>query len=290
MFTKVILSSFSVIRFLPKKILIYLGKVLGIILFLIVTERRVVVIKNLSLCFPTLNNKEIKKLAIEHFLCFGRAICETTIAWWSPEKKLRSIIKTKNFEYLAQAKKKGPVIVFSPHMVGVEIMSIFLSIDNPSISIYSKQKNKIFNDFLKEKRERFKRANLFSRQEGIKTIIRLLKQKNLLYLLPDMDFGIKNSLFIDFFGVKTATVTSLPRLAKISNATVIPVTVKQEKNKLQYEISFHLPWEEFPGNNINIDLRKMNKFIENVVKKDIAQYYWIHKRFKTRPENDSKIY
>ena len=47
---------------------------------------------------------------------------------------------------------------------------------------------------------------------------------------------------------------------------------------------------EFPTDDVAADTRRMNAFIEERVREMPEQYYWVHKRFKTRPPGEAKFY
>jgi KDO2-lipid IV(A) lauroyltransferase len=108
------------------------------------------------------------------------------------------------------------------------------------------------------------------------------------YFLPDMDFGPRDAIFVPFFGVPAATVTALGRLAKLSGASVVPVITVQHPTS--YELVIHSPWENFPTGDIEADVRRMNAFIEDRVREHPEQYFWAHKRFKTRPPGEPSPY
>jgi KDO2-lipid IV(A) lauroyltransferase len=127
-----------------------------------------------------------------------------------------------------------------------------------------------------------------SRQDGLRAVIRVIKSGKALYFLPDMDFGMRDAIFSPFFGVPTATITALPRLAKLTGAKVIPVVTRQVGDG--YVVRFYPPWENYPSGDLEADVRRMNAFIEDRVREMPDQYFWAHKRFKTRPPGEPNPY
>ena len=111
-----------------------------------------------------------------------------------------------------------------------------------------------------------------------------------LFYLPDMDFGPQGSIFVPFFGVQAATVTGLSRIAKLTGARVLPFVTRELPGGQGYEARFYPLWENFPGNDVIADTRRMNAFIEERVMETPEQYYWVHKRFKTRPPGEARFY
>jgi KDO2-lipid IV(A) lauroyltransferase len=253
-------------------------------------ERRNVVAVNLALCFPELSERERLQLVRRHFMAAGRALAETTIAWWSSANRVRALAHIEGYEHFRNACDSGPTIIFAPHFVGVDILAIRLSIERDAISMYSRQKDPVFDRFLISRRRRFRPIRLVSRQDGIKPVIRGLRERLPFFFLPDMDYGARDAVFVPFFKVPAATVDALPRLAHATSAKVLPVIVTQIRPGQGYLIRFFPVWSGYPGGDALRDTVRMNEFIEEHVRASPAQYYWLHKRFKTRPPGEKKFY
>ena len=137
-------------------------------------------------------------------------------------------------------------------------------------------------------RLRFGRATLLSRQDGLKPVVRALREGQMLYLLPDMDLGPQESIFVPFFGIPTATVPSLPRFAKLGGARVVPVVTRL--TRAGYEVRVHPAWPNYPSNDVAADTARMNAELQAWIDTMPEQYYWVHKRFKTRPPGEPSVY
>ncbi|MEN9391333.1 MAG: hypothetical protein RL017_631, partial [Pseudomonadota bacterium] len=179
------------------------------------------------------------------------------------------------------------VIILCPHFVGLDLGAIRLSLEVVGYSVYSKQKNDSITDKLVQARIRFfkdKGGKIFARQDGLRVIIKKLREtKRVFYYLPDQDFGERDSIFVPFFAFPNcATVSALPKIVKMTNAVVVPAAVYKKGNG--YEMEFFPAWENYPTTDITQDVIRMNQFVEAAVSKDIAQYFWLHKRFKTQPQ------
>jgi len=154
--------------------------------------------------------------------------------------------------------------------------------------MYSEQKSKVFDNALRSARLRFGKPLLVTRSQGLRPVLKALKEKKPFYYLPDMDFGAKDAAFVDFFGNKTATVTALSRLCEITGAKVIPLVTRQTETG--YEAAFYPAWENYPSGNAEKDARRMNAFLEERILEMPDQYFWVHKRFKTRPPGEASFY
>jgi KDO2-lipid IV(A) lauroyltransferase len=158
----------------------------------------------------------------------------------------------------------------------------------PLSTIYTPQSSKAADQWMRQSRARFGKVSLFTREDGVKRIVSGLKKGELLYLLPDMNFGPEESIFVPFFGVLAATVPSLSRFAKLSGAKVMPMTTKMTDEG--YEIEVHAPLEDFPSEDFAADTAHMNRWLEKEIQKMPDQYFWLHKRFKTRPPGEASLY
>jgi KDO2-lipid IV(A) lauroyltransferase len=133
-------------------------------------------------------------------------------------------------------------------------------------------------------------VRLFTRTDGIKPIIRALREGLPYFMLPDMDFGEKDATFVPFFGIPAATLTAMGRLAGATGAKVIPVVATFLPDYKGYRVEFYPAWDDFPGDDIIAATRRMNAFIEDRVREHPAEYFWTHKRFKTRPPGEPSFY
>jgi KDO2-lipid IV(A) lauroyltransferase len=131
-------------------------------------------------------------------------------------------------------------------------------------------------------------VRLFHRIDGVKANVAGLRSGQVLYLLPDMDFGAAGSVFVPFFGVQTATVPSLARFARLGRAKVISVVPRM--TAAGYEVEILPAWQDFPTGDLVADTARGNALLETLVLNMPAQYYWVHRRFKSRPPGQPSVY
>lgn len=277
------------LHLLPLPVLARIGQGLGMLLYLVARERRFVVQTNLRLCFPQWTPAQRERAARAHFRAIGRGILEQGIGWWASEERLRRLVHVEDRQFLEQV-IEGQVIVLALHFVGVDMGAIRMSSEHSMATVYAQQKNPVFDALLRKARTRFGHNRLLSRQDGIRAVVKSMREGWSLFYLPDMDFGPEGSIFVPFFGVQAATVTGLSRLAKLTGAKILPFVTRQLPGGKGYEARFYPAWENFPGEDVVADTRRMNAFIEQRVLETPEQYYWVHKRFKTRPPGEAKFY
>lgn len=284
----------AILGLMPTIILRIIGFILGTIGYNLVTHRRNVGLINLSLCFPAMKVKQKKQIIKAHFRYLITAVLEYGIIFYASKKRIKKLVQLKNFHYLTDHYQQQPIILLAPHFVGLDIGVSRLSLEIAGTSIFSQQKNQYLTKKIQQKRTRFmaKTTRIFSRAEGLRSIIKYLKQENkAFYYLPDQDFGERDSVFVPFFAHPTcATITTLAKLVKLTKAIVIPMMTYAQGN--HYVVEFFPYWENYPSENQTpIDeVTKMNQAIETMINSHIAQYYWLHKRFKTQPDGRHKLY
>lgn len=276
-------------HFLPFRVLVSIGNGLGALLYLLAGERRKVGALNLALCFPDRSAAWREQVLREHFKMFTRGFLERSILFWASQERICSLIRVEGIEHFNAIKDK-PAIFLTPHFIGLDIAGSWISQQVDAVSVYSNQKNRYLNDLLYNKRIRFRQQKIFSRLQGLRPIIKELRNGKPFFYLPDQDQGIKDGAFIPFFGVPAATITALPRLASMTNAVIIPCVTRLLPGGDGYVVTFYPVWENFPSGDDIADTRRMNEFIEQRALEMPEQYFWLHKRFKTRPEGEELFY
>ena len=275
------------LRWLPPRWVAAMGRGLGTLLFH--WGRRRVTLINLKACFPDKSEEERIRIGRGVFQSLGRSTLELGRLWYAPIDIALSRVKVVDRHFMDEWRGRKPVIVLAPRFVGLDIGGARFSHDYPeAFSMYSEQKNKVFDAALRRARKRYSDAVLITRQQGLRPVLKALKEKKPFYYLPDMDFGAKDAAFVDFFGIKTATVTALSRLCEITGAKVVPLVTRQTEDG--YEARFYPAWENYPSGDATTDAQRMNAFLEERIREMPDQYFWVHKRFKTRPPGEPNFY
>lgn len=277
------------LHWLPLPVLGRIGNGAGTLLFGLMKSRRHITLTNLRLCQPQLSKAERHKLAHQHFQAYARSVLERGILWWGSEQRLRRLIQIEPGVPM-QTIQAGPTILLCPHFVSLDVAGVAVMLESSLCSIYTQQRSKVFDRALRKGRSRFRPVRLFSRAEGVKPIIRAMREGLPFFMLPDMDFGAKDAEFIPFFGIAAATLTAVPRIAASTGARVIPVIASMLPDYQGWKVTFHAPWENYPGEDIVAATQRMNHFIEAEILKTPAEYFWAHRRFKTRPPGQPSVY
>ena len=275
------------IHWLPLPVIRGLGAGLGHLLYLLARSRRRIAQTNLHLCFPEMDPAEREALVRRHIVVFTQAMLDRPLLWWASENRLRRIVRLTGAEHLDDGSGR-PVILLTPHFVGMDACGQRISMDRQTACIYSNQSNPVVNAVVRQGRARFNDTVLMSRQDGLRRAIKSLRDGLPFFYATDMDFGRQDAIFVPFFGVSAATVTGLPRLVQMTKARVVPLVSHLTPDG--YEAELQPAWEDFPTDDLEADVRRLNAFVESQVLRMPEQYFWVHRRFKTRPPGEAGVY
>ena len=278
------------LHWLPLPVLGRFGKLTGSLLFMVLRARRDITLTNLRLCMPELTEAERVNLARQHFQAYARSVWERGILWWASEARLNRLITVEPGPVPVAEMTAKPTILLCPHFVCLDVAGASIAMVASASSMYVTQKNAAFDQVLRAGRARFKPVKLFTRQDGIKPILRALRDKLPYFMLPDMDFGEKDAEFVPFFGIEAATLTATARIAATTGAQVMPVIATFLPGYQGWRVKFYPVWDNYPGTDMVAATRRMNAFIEERVREAPAEYFWTHKRFKTRPHGEPSLY
>ena len=285
---------FFLVSFLPVPVIDWLGGRLGVIAASKNKKRFNIAKTNLSLCFPDKTLTEIDRLVVKNFQAQFRSLLHYSILWWRPTFMVRKKIRTTGFEqieYFQQQRKN--VIILLAHNVGLDFAAAAISLDYKANAPYKVVRNPVIDWKIANGRLRFGRCyggKLFTREDGLRPLIRETRAGKILIYLADEDLGEKHSIFSPFFGVPKATIPVLGRLAKSCDAVVLPCVSCYELENRIYSIKLLPKIEDLPSGSDEKDSENMNKAIENAIEQCPLQYLWTLRYFQTRPEGEASVY
>ena len=293
MLTRIGLAAMRLMAYLPLPLLRGMGALFGWVLYWLAAKRRYIVQTNLRLCFPNMTARAREKQTRAVFTYFAQSWLDRSWLWHGSEAVLAKRLRWHGD--LSPLQGQEALVVFAPHFMGLDAGGVALGAARwrDFTSIYSRQSNPQVDAWVLAGRKRFGNLHVVDRTASIRSVVSALrKDKSILYLLPDMDLGGATDdadLFVPFFGVPAATAPSLPRFAQMGRAQVLSmVTVLQPHG---YDVQVSAVWQNYPTADAYSDTLRMNQELEALIERyGIAQYYWVHKRFKTRPAGQAGFY
>lgn len=276
---------------LPYRVLMALGRGLGALLFRVAGSRRRIVLRNLQLCLPELDEAARLRLAKQNFASMGMSFFEMAISWWWPRARLAKLLHIEGLEHLQQAQAEGKgVILMAIHFTTLEIGAALLGQRHTIDGMYRAHDNPVFDYVQRRGRERHNSDATAIEREDIRAMLKVLRAGRAIWYAPDQDYGAKQSIFVPLFGIPAATVTATTKFARLGKALVVPMTQLRLADGSGYRVVIHPPLEDFPGASEEEDCLRINQWIERLIRDCPEQYLWAHRRFKTRPAGEARLY
>lgn len=276
------------LAWLPWPLQRVLGRAFGAVLRVSLGSRRRIADRNLALCFPDLGDDARKTLLREHFSALGIGVFEFARAWWGSITPMRDGLRIEGLEHLQTARADGRgVIVISGHFTTLEICGRLMCDHVPLAGMYRPHASPAMEWAVTRGRLRYAAA-MFSREE-LRPAIRHLKDGGLLWFAPDQDTRRGDSVFVPFFGHPASSLTSTHQLARLSGAHVLAFA-HERRSDGGYTLRVSPAFTDFPSRDAVADTAQVMSEVEDMVRAAPAQYLWIHRRFKTRPEGTTDPY
>lgn len=271
-----------------------IGRAIGKLMLLLSPKRRQIAYTNLSRCFPEFNEEQLEEVLKKNFDHLGLMFVDMGTSWFASPAKLRSICEVEGFHHLTNALENGKgVLMLMSHQTSMEIGGQILALElaeigHPIQVMYKETKNPMMETLVRRGRGRFTNQTIL--HSDMRSMIRGLKKGVPAWYAPDQDFGGNRSLFADFFGFKTATVPMTSKLASTTKVPVVPCFVSRSEDGRKIHVRCDAPLENYPSDDAVADANLTNKVLEDEIKKYPEQYFWVHRRFKTRPEGETPFY
>lgn len=273
--------------FIPFNFQVLIGKTIGKLLYPFMHKLRSTAYSNISHCFPDKKQNQVNLLVKRHFEAIGVSFFETANAYYGSNKKIKKLLTITNENFFQDAlKEEGGIILLCSHFMPLMLGSRALLINHTIANIYRPQNNKLFDRIMVKGYK--KNGAVMIKSTDTRSIIKAINNSLPIWYAPDQDLGKNNSVFAPFFGIQTATASATARLAKNNNTRVIPYSFIRTKKG--YTMSFEKPIANYPSNDPIQDATIVNQILEKQIVKSPEQYLWIHRRFKTRPNDEKNFY
>ena len=277
------------IAHLPYRLQVWIGEMLGLLMYRLAGSRRRVCQRNIELCFPELSKDQQRKLVRDTFKSNGVGVMEIGLAWCRKPADFKHMVQATGLENLIKAHEQGRgVLLVSAHLSTIEFVGSLMSLLYPIDVTYRAHKNPLFDALMKRGRQRLYGA-VVERKE-VRRALRRLQEGHVLWYAADQDYGPRHSIFVDFFGIPAASITATSKYAGFNNSLVIFLAHYRNADNSGYHLYFSEPLEDYPTGDDHADVKRINTLIEAAIRKAPEQYIWLHRRFKTRPEGSPDLY
>jgi KDO2-lipid IV(A) lauroyltransferase len=283
------LACMAMIAHLPDRITMLTGKFVGYLFYYFGHSRRSITAINIRMCFPELSESEQEKLIKRTTIDTGIGFAEMCIAWFNHQRIRPDMIKMNGEQNLIDAVAQGRgVILVGAHYTTLDLGGVLMAKYNKVGVMYRANKNPLFDLVMRSSRDKFCESVI--ERSDMRSVIRFIKKGGVMWYAPDQDYGRKQSVFAPFFGIEAASINVIPRLVKINNSPVLILSHHRNADGLGYALSISEPLKNFPSADDRADATVINNALEAQIRKFPEQYMWLHRRFKTRPEGEDKLY
>lgn len=273
----------------PVRLGLWLSKPLGAALHRLMKRRRAVAQRNIERCFPKLSPQEVNDLVRANFQSLARTMFETAWCWGMSRRKFRRLTRIEGLEHLLDAEESGKgVLLITAHMTCLEIGGRLSCEAAPVVGVYRPLANEVVEWYQNRGRLAYAQGMISKRE--MRPAIRHLRQGGILWYAPDQDFGANQSLFVPFFGIPTATLEATHKLVTLTDCAVVPMFPAFEPGSRSWVLRIQAALDNFPSGDAHADLARLNAEMEAHVRSVPEQYWWIHRRFKSRPEGEPPFY
>lgn len=285
----VLVSLLWVLGKLPVRFGLMCTRPLGALAYRLMDRRVSVARRNIEKCFPERSEEEVTELLRANFRSLARTVFETAWCWGMGSRRFRRLINIEGVEHLLEAEEAGRgVLLVTAHMTSLEIGGRFCCNAAPVAGVYRPLNNEVIEWY--QNRGRLRYAEGMISKRDMRAVIRYLRDGGILWYAPDQDFGPAQSLFVPFFGIQTATLEATYKLVALTRCAVVPMFPEFDPVTGKYLLRILPALPDFPSGDPYADLGHLNAVMEKQIRRVPEQYWWIHRRFKTRPEGEAPFY
>ena len=240
---------------------------------------------NLGLCYPEKNLRELKNLARKSLIETSRAALEIAPLWYWRQNALEKLIVEYNGEELIREKlAQGAVIVVCPHWGNWEYTTLALGARFPTTALFDDRRLGNFASRVLQARARFGFNLVPVSSTGLRTLIQVLKDGQVVLVLPDQVPTRGSHVLVEFMGVKAQTTSLVHALSQREHVSVVLFTIQRVPKGFVVQVESAHP--NLMHAEVEVATQALNDAIARVVQRDPAQYQWEYKRFRRVPDRD----
>ncbi|QJR81951.1 LpxL/LpxP family Kdo(2)-lipid IV(A) lauroyl/palmitoleoyl acyltransferase [Alteromonas pelagimontana] len=273
------------LTWLPLPVIRKIGAGVGLLIAKLVPKRAKIAKRNIALTYPELSETQQEALVEENIRRTGMAVFETAMGWWWPTWRIKRAFTIEGYEHVQAALQQGKgVFGMALHNMNLEFACRGLGYTHPSIAFYRKHNNPLVDYMQYHGRARSNKYMIHKR--NARALLAALDSQELCLYLPDQDYGRAQSIFVPFGGVEE-TATSTATLMFLRRANCVPMLITSQYTSSGYKVKIYPPLTELAEMEDHAALTLLNQHIAEILKEQPESYLWMHKRFKTRPDDSA---
>jgi len=269
-----------------------LGALMGWCLWIFPTRTKQTSTVNVEKCFPQQSIQWKATLIKRSLIQAGVTLAETAPLWIQPgEKSLALIKQVEGLELFEAAQKRGKGVVFiGGHFGSWELSLYWLTKRTYLTGMYQPPKYESIDDIIYKARGQFNCNLVPTNSVGVKAYMEAIRNKEVMYVLPDQEPGVKSGEFVPFFAVNALSNSLIPRLVSGKDIPVLTLSCIRLGIGKGFKIKITEADPAIQDKNPLVGIRGLNKTLEDIILVAPEQYQWGYKRFKRRPPGEPKFY
>jgi len=279
---------------LPRPLARAAGISIAWIVYLLHRKLRRVGMRNLELAFPEKSRRERKRILRGVFTSLGRQVAEVCLFPKYTRENVSKVVVYEGFENFERGLARGKGVLFLTAHIGAWELSAFgHSLYGYPLNVVMRPLDNPYLDRL-AREYRTMHGNKVVDKDFARGLISAMRKGQTVGLLMDTNMIASQGVFVDFFGVPACTASGVARVALKTDAAVVPAFTIWDPVLQKYRLMFDPAVELIRTGNTELDVAantaKFTKVIEDYVRRYPDQWLWVHRRWKTRPENEKSLY
>lgn len=279
------------LNILPQKLSLKIGRLLGVLFYKIDKKHRKHTLNNLKIAFPDKSEKELNDISVKFYKNLGMVFVEIFRLDKYNESNIDYFVES-NFESIKNIYGKQGILLLTAHFGNWELLAKTFGLKGYKGSVLARPLDNLYIEkILYRLRTASGNKVIYNRENAVKNIISALNARGIVGFLPDENASKRIGVFADFFGIKACTMPGMANIAAKTKLPVIPAFIvrineKDSKHRLIIEPPLDIKYTgDRKTDTMNI-LKIFNEKIEDIIKQYPEQWFWIHNRWKTRPDNE----
>jgi KDO2-lipid IV(A) lauroyltransferase len=287
--------SVKILGLLPRPIARAFGIALGLIVYAIHGRLRRVGVRNLTLAFPEMPDRERRRILRGEFISLGRQLAEVCLFPRYTRENVSQIVVYDRFDNFERAFARGKGVLFlTGHLGAWELSAFAHSLQGHPLSIVMRSLDNPYIDAFLQRYRTMHGNRTVDKDDFVRGLLSAMRAGETVGILMDTNMTPPQGVFVDFFGIPACTASGLARIALRTDAAVVPGFTVWDPKLKKYILRFDPAVELIRTNDNEADIvantARFTKVIEGVIRQYPSQWLWVHRRWKTRPRGEPSLY
>jgi len=280
---------------LPRRMARQIGAAIGALAFVFLARLRRVGFRNLEIAFPALDPAARAAILRSEYRSLGWLLAEfCQMRKYTPENT-RGFLRYEGLRHYLDARDAGRgVLVLTGHLGAWELSSFYHSLMGHPMSMVIRRLDNDLVDRLVNGVRCLHGNKVVHKDDFARGLISAMRNGETVGILMDTNMTPPQGLFVDFFGTPACTASGMARVALKTGAVVLPGFLLWDDSTQSYVLRFGDPLELIRSGDNEADIAAntalFTKVLEDHIRRYPGQWLWLHRRWKTRPEGEPRIY